>query len=372
MNKFIKILYIITLSDMGGAQAHLYELISNLPTNIAVYIIIGNRGWLSEQLEEMGIRVFIVDDLVRSISISKDIKAAYRIYRLIEKINPDIVHCHSSKAGILGRVAAYLGGVSAVFTAHGWAFTEGVSEKKRVIYRYIELLAGYFTKKIICVSQYDYQLAIDYLPQHKKKLTVIHNGIRYIGVKKHGQDCLSNLRLVMVARFTEQKDHMQVVYAMQKVIADNKKVHLSFIGEGPNMQNVKELVKKLHLESNISFLGQRENVNSLLFNYDVFLLASNWEGFPISILEAMRVGLPVIASDVGGVKEAVVNGKTGWLVPKGDANCLADKIKYCVDNLEKLDKIGLAGHKRFEELFTTKIMIEKVLAVYKNVIESVN
>lgn len=205
----LKIAYIITLPDLGGAQSHVYELMKNIRDmyHVTPVLIIGKKGWLTEKAEDMQIETHIVPDLVREISPIHDFKANIAIQKLLRQIRPDIVHCHSSKAGIIGRWAAKRCHIPAVFTAHGWAFTEGVPENKRKIYRLIEKMAGKWCRKIICVSDYDKELAIREIPELRDKLITVHNCIPDTEHRKiwNDYDEANPLQIITVARFLPPK-----------------------------------------------------------------------------------------------------------------------------------------------------------------------
>lgn len=365
-NKIKKVIYIITLPDVGGAQVHLYELITNLPSNIASYLIVGDEGWLTEKLQKTTCNVFILKSIMREISPINDIRAVVDIQNIIQKIQPDIVHCHSSKAGFVGRIAAKLCGVPAIFTAHGWAFTEGVSQKKQYAYKNIEKMIAKWTRKIICVSEYDRELALKAMPKYKNKLVTIHNGIPIKNIYRQNDD--NRFNLVMIARFSPPKNQQAVIKAFNKLCEEGLKIHLTFVGDGPNFMLVKQLANQLNLSKNIEFLGTRTDIEEILSKQDIFLLISNWEGFPISVLEAMRSGLPVIASDVGGVRESVIDGVNGFLIPREDIDYLVEKIKYFYFNQSQITFMGLQGKKKFEECFTTSVMMKKILKIYDEIL----
>lgn len=366
----VKILYIITLPDLGGAQVHLLALATEMHARgHEAAVAVGREGWLTEKLREADIPFFVVQGLVREISPCKDFRALRELRRLLFDWQPELVHCHSSKAGILGRLAAWLSGIPAVFTAHGWAFTEGVALWKRGIYQGLEAVAGFWARRIICVSEYDRRLGCKLLPMHRKKMMTIYNGIMP-EAPLCAEASKRMLRLVMVARFARPKKQGAALQALARLRAGTEKceVTVDFIGDGAELSQAQALAKELSLHETVRFLGNRTDVRSLLPKYDGFLLLSDWEGFPISILEAMRAGLPVIASDVGGVKEEVLDGRTGFLVPKGDVSALVEKIRYATEHREEFFAMGQEGRRVFSENFTTEQMMEQILQIYREII----
>ena len=143
------------------------------------------------------------------------------------------------------------------------------------------------------------------------------------------------------------------------------KVHVDFVGDGDELVFVRLLAERLSLSDQVRFLGSQRHVENLLPEYDGFLLISRWEGFPISILEAMRAELPVIASDVGGVCEEVLHGTTGLLVQRDSVDDLTEKLRYAAEHREEFRAMGRAGRKRFVEKFTTAKMMERIMSVYE-------
>lgn len=364
--KKLKICYIITLPDLGGAQTYVKIILENSARyNIEPVLMTGREGWLTEQSRQLGIKTVIIKDMVREISPLRDIKAAWVIYNQLKKIKPDLVHCNSSKAGIVGRFAASLAGVPAIFTAHGWAFTDGVESKKRYLYRTIENIAGYMTKQIICVSDYDRQLGIRKLPAHAKKMVTIHNAITDDAPvrdwEKHPLG--KKINCIVVARFSPQKRNIKLLYLLRQMLDMNMNVTMTFIGDGPDLSHAKTEAAKLNLHNAVIFRGARSDVPQLLPRYDVFVLLSNWEGFPISILEAMRAALPVIASDVGGVKEAVEEGKSGWLIDENEKKFI-EVFQRIISNDISLSKSGNEGRILYKNRFTTARMMDRIVQIY--------
>lgn len=367
-----KVCYVITLPDLGGAQSHVYEVMSGMKQyGYEAVLLVGKRGWLTDKAYELGIKTYVIENMVREISPMKDLRAIYEIRNILLQERPSLVHCHSSKAGIVGRLAARLCNIPSVFTAHGWAFTDGVQPGKRFLYRNIENLVGYITDKIICVSEYDLDLGRKYLPAHADKMTAIHNCIPDVipnlvrdweKAQKH-----EFLNCIVVARFSKPKRNIEILYIVRELLDAGKNIKVTFVGDGPDFNKATRVADELQLGESVVFLGARTDVAELLPNFDVFLLLSNWEGFPISIIEAMRAGLPVVASDVGGVEEAVKNGANGYLVDADDTN-LIQIFSRMADGYEDMSCLGTQGRRIYLKYFTVKNMLEKITYVYGNVL----
>lgn len=361
----MKIAYVITrMDELGGPQIHLRDLATRLtPMGHQVHIISGTDGPILHDLTTRGLATcHVLPDMMRAIKPWREPLALYHLYRLLRQIRPDLVSCHSSKAGVLGRAAAFLGGYKCVFTVHGWAFTDNVPRLKRMLYRAIETLMSPFCARILTVSDYDRRIGQHAWVAPARKMVTVHNGMSDIQLPPRGAHT-GPCRLIMVARFAEQKDHRLLIDALATLRHLDWQVDL--VGNG-DTSVVAEQIARLGLSDRVHVLGQRGNaeVTARLSASDIFLLITHWEGFPRSIIEAMRAGLPVIATSVAGVPEAVVDGVTGHLVPHGDAVAVADAITDLVQNHYKRLDLGQAGRARFEQYFTFDHMFAQTCQIY--------
>lgn len=363
----MNVLILITRGDtIGGAQMHVKDIAKKLQDDgHEVTVLFGKKGLFSELLASLGINYCVVDQLVREINIVQDLKALKSIVNKIKSMQPDIIAIHSSKVGIIGRIAAKITATPVVFTAHGWSFTEGVSPKKRMLYRWIEKFGMFFSDKVITVSNYDKQLALKKGVGSDRKIFTIQNGIHDINKSFFSSPEKSPPNIIMVARFQNQKDHLSLIKALHKL--KDLKWNLQLVGEDGGMQqSVKDLVTELKMGERIEFLGSRSDVDELLSNSHIFILTSFWEGLPLSILEAMRAGLPVIVSNVGGVNEAVINGETGFVV--NDFENLVKSLEVLIQSPETREKMGKLGRKRYVRYFTFDQMYDSIYALYQEVI----
>lgn len=364
------ILFIITQAILGGAQVHVRDLSRSLrDLGYNVHVAIGVKGPLIDELESYGITVHIIPSLVRAISPLQDWQTYREIKCLIQSIEPDLVTTHSSKAGIIGRLVSFKNHIPNTFTVHGWAFTEGVSNIRRSLYLIVERMAASWATKIICVSEYDRKLALKHSVGLPEQLVTIHNGIPVLEdteIRRLDND--NKVKIIMVARFSEQKDQQLLLKVASQLSIDSN-FEIVFVGDGPLLYATEELAQKLQISDKVRFLGARTDVPELLKKAHIFVLTSNWEGFPITILEAMRAGLPVITSDVGGCKEAVIDGITGYLIPRGDAEKLKDRLEILIDKPELRQQMGVAGYERFIEKFTFDGMLTKTVKVYEEALQ---
>ncbi|MBO8140920.1 MAG: glycosyltransferase family 4 protein [Firmicutes bacterium] len=364
----MRICYIITRSDtIGGAQIHVRDLAIALRNHgHKVTVLIGQNGVFAQELRTQGIPVISLRYLVRPIQPFTDLKAVMELVKTLEVLRPDLVAAHSSKAGWIARLAAYKLGIPSTFTAHGWAFTEGVQSPLRGLYMLAENVAARIGDRVITVSQYDRELALNLKVVPDSKIVVVHNGIPDIPSSLLARPCHDTAQLVMVARMDVPKDHALLLQALASL--RDCPWRLKLIGDGPFREHYEQLVHRLGIAERVMFLGTRKDVPEHLAQADIFVLASKWEGLPLSILEAMRAGLPVIASDVGGVREAVRDGETGFLIPRSDVNILKARLLTLLRNPDLRLQMGQAGREVYEKNFTLDIMIDKTLNIYESVI----
>jgi glycosyltransferase involved in cell wall biosynthesis len=335
----INILYVITKLELGGAQKQLLSLVRGLDKErFNAYILAAYDGLLIEAAKEIpGLKLIRCRFLERPIRPIKDILALFSIYRFIKNNNIDIVHTHSSKAGILGRLAARAAGTKTIIhTVHGWSFHDYQPAIVFYFYLFLEKLCAYFSSAIIVVSQCDKRRAVRELGGRFDKYKLIRYAINYKEFKNSGEASqtrkefgLSETDLVvgMVACFKPQKaplDFIKLAAIIKKVFPGAKFI---LVGDGVLRKKICALINKLNLKEQIILTGWRNDIDSILSCLDVFVLTSLWEGLPIAVLEAMAVGLPVVATDTGGVSEIVLQGKTGYLVKPRDIEALQDRLK---------------------------------------------
>ena len=361
----MKIAYVITRCDsVGGAQIHVRDLaLESVAQGHEIVVITGQSGEITGRLEAAGVRVRVCPGLLREINPLRDLRAVRELTRIMRDELPDVVSAHSSKAGLIGRLAANRAGIPALFTAHGWAFTPGVPLTRRIAYTLIERLVERFAARIICVSDFDRQLAIA-RGMSPARLVTIHNGMPDILPELRASPAAADpVRLIMVARFDRQKDHETLFRAM----ATLPDVELDLVGDGPGLEADRDLATRLGLSARVRFLGHRADVVPILARAQMFVLSSRWEGFPRSILEAMRAGLPVVASNVGGVEEAVIDGLTGFVVTPGDREEMAERLRDLVRSPKRRAEMGEAGRHRYERMFRFETMFAQTIALQKEV-----
>ena len=366
----MKICYILTRSDaIGGVQIHVKNFSKMMNEKMHdAYILVGEDGPYYKQLISEGHNVFSIKFLRKEINPIYDLLALIELVICLKRIGPEIVSTHSSKAGVLGRLASKLLNIPVIFTAHGWAFTEGVEGFKQFIYARVENLMAKITNKIITVSDYDLNLALQKNITDKHKMQRVHNGMPEISDKLLSNVRTDSLKICMVARFDEQKDHPTLIGALGEIKHLNWEI--DFLGDGPLIDSVKKYAAENGIEDRVNFFGEVADVTPILSESQIFTLISNWEGLPRSIIEAMRSGLPIVASDVAGVNEMVRDGINGYLIPRKDIKTLSERLELVIKDKELRARMAEQSLKEYKKGFTLDKTFENTFALYEETIES--
>ncbi len=349
----MKVLQVVTLSLWGGAQRVALDYAKVLKSQgVDVSIASSPGGRLEKEAMKNDIGFFPLP-FQRGISPLKDTSALFLLKKLIKEGGFSVVHSHSTKAGFLSRLPLVPG--IKIFTVHGWCFTPGTG---REFCRYAEKFLARFTRKITCVSRFDLNLGRQAgIPEDK--LFYLPNGIE--DTEKRAEPEKSQL-VVSVARFSPQKDHFTLLRALAR-LEDTRAL---LVGDGPLLERAKSLARALGIGRRVEFVGEVEDVEEILSRAGLFVLSSKWEGLPLSVIEAMRAGLPVVATDVGGVGELVRHGENGFLVEKGDVEGLMEGIRSLLlqPSLRKI--MGERGRRIYLENYTYGRMKEGLIELYRN------
>lgn len=362
------LVFVITRADtIGGAHIHVKDLAKELTKHgVKVTVMVGGRGPFTRLLADESVSVLSLRQLDRSIKPLRDMLAFRELRAEIRRMNPDLVVLHSSKAGLLGRLATSTLKIPSSFTVHGWSFTEGIGSVRAKVFHAIEAATARFTDKVIVVSSYDKQLARRKRVVGDDRMEVVHNGIHDDPSFRRAIPDRNPVKLIMVARMDHQKDHLVLIETLRNM--KDLEWNLDLVGDGPQRPTIEDRISEVGLSQRVRVLGLRTDVHDLLAQAQVFVLTSHWEGFPLTTLEAMRAGLPVVVSDVGGAAEAIVHGRTGLTVVRNDIGSLSEALRKLITNSELRSTMGFEGRRHFEKHFTFKRMFRKTVKVYKDVL----
>ncbi len=354
--KKIKVLHIITQLDLGGAQKNALNIVRLLDKNrYAIYFVSSNKGLLlKESLRIPGVKTILLSSLRRPINLLADLLTLFRLTLLFKKEHIDLVHTHSSKAGILGRWAAHLAGVPViVHTIHGWSFHNRLNALVNSFYVLLERITARFTNKLVAVSSSDIQKGLNNKIATKDKYALIRYGIardefinRNIDIdrkkKELGVDANSSL-VGMVACLKPQKAPCDFVRIASLVLKQRPQTQFLLVGDGLLRERIEHLRDSFNLKENFILTGWRRDTPEILSCLDILVLTSLWEGAPLVFLEAMCCRLPIVAYDVDGVSEVIENGVNGFLAAPGDLSGMAYRIHNLLEDQELLKKMGRHG-----------------------------
>lgn len=360
-----RVALVITRGDvLGGAQAHVYELARGLrAAGHAVAVFVGGDGVFVEQLRDAGVPVWVVRSLVREVDPRADLRVLLELRTALRAFAPDLISTHTTKAGWVGRVVGRSMGTPVVVTAHGWLMTPGRLEPWQRAAWVAERGLAPLARTVIAVSHYDHAIACEHRVVPLDKLRVVHNALPDVDEGLRVQPREGAPRIICVARFEQPKDPVTLIEALA-LLGEQHPWSCELVGDGSMRAEVEAAIANAGLSERVHLLGERDDVPALLAAADVFVLPTLREGFPISILEAMRAGLPVVASEVGGIAESVVDGKTGALVPPGQARALAEALRPLVVDPSIRRAQGEAGRLRYEQEFSFEPHMRRIWAVY--------
>jgi glycosyltransferase involved in cell wall biosynthesis len=361
----MKIVQLIAVSNyIGGDQAHVIELVSGLMArgHHCIVLLGPSDGIFHERLMRRGIEVQILPSLYKPIHLLRDARAFCELLFALRRIKPDLIAAHTSKAGFLGRSAGRLLGIPSVFTPHGWSIVNRASGRINRGYRILERIAGRLGSSVITVSKNEPVIGRTNRLAPSGNIFAVYNGIADVTSQPDPRE--SNVPIIlMIARFQKQKDHLTLLRALARL--KEYSWHLQLVGGGPLLQEVSSFAGSLGILDRIAFMGERTDTQMLLANADIFVLSSHWEAFPISTVEAMRAGLPVIVSDVGGASEAVIENSTGFVVPRMRDDLMAQSLAILLSDAALRERFGCNGRALYLHKFTLDPMIEATLDVYR-------
>ena len=376
------ICFVITRLVAGGAQKVLLDLIDGLPSDeFDIHLIAGTQTgregslWQECQARLSESHLHPLENLVREPHPIKDCRAYRDLKKLFQRLRPDIVHTHTSKAGILGRMAAHsLRVPTIIHSTHGIIYNPeakipGVSQGCLLkIFLWLEQKVGRYTQALITLSEQETGDALRLHLAAPACVEAISNGIplqKLAEIEREPANWkVPHLRLGIAGRLNTEKGHELLLRCFKRLHQRYPKLSLKIAGDGPLREELEKLCKELGLIDHVFFLGYQNNMAEFLANIDLFVLSSHYEGFGLVLVEAMAAGLPVVATDVGGVREVVMDGKTGILVPSGQEDELAMGIEYIIDHPNLAYDYGQNGRKHAMERFSKEQMLRRHLVHY--------
>ncbi|MBI5374053.1 MAG: glycosyltransferase family 4 protein [Candidatus Schekmanbacteria bacterium] len=390
--KPVKVLHVITRLDRGGSAENTLITVMNLDrgkyTPSLLYgLTLSPDVKYFEKAKESASEFSCIPDLVRKISPLHDLKAFYQIYSFIKKGNYQILHTHSSKAGILGRWAGWLAGVPViVHTPHGHVFYGYYVPLVSKLFVWAEKISALITDRIITLTERGKKEHIRFGVAKPDKFIPIHSGVDIGLIQRTDADKTSqcpkshiSLRETLsmpagaivaasMGRLSRVKGYEYFIKAGIILSKKYDDIYFAIAGEGELRENLEQIIKNAGAAERFKFAGWREDIGNFLNGADIFVLSSLNEGMGKAIVEAMAAGLPVVGTDVGGISEIVVEGETGFIVPPGNAEAIADRIERLYLDKNLRSSMGERGRER-AALYDTHSMVRKVESLYEEVLK---
>jgi glycosyltransferase involved in cell wall biosynthesis len=375
-----KIFYFITKGNFGGAQRYVYDLATGLAKNdFDITVIFGEGEILGKKLSSAGVKTKQIKSLQRDINILAEFQAFWEIWLLLLKERPEVIHLNSSKIGGLGALAGRLAHVpKIIFTVHGLATNEDRPAWQKVLIKISHWLSMIMCHEIITVSDSLKKEIINWYGL-KGKVTPIHNGLtptklfeRSIARREILGKSNEKFWVGTISELHKNKglDYLIESFTMTvRALLGNSlgwSLNLVIIGEGEERSNLEKLIKDKRMDDRIFLVGRIEDARSYLKAFDIFTLTSRTEALPYSILEAGLAGLPVIASEVGGIPELITEAEQGILVPKGNIEEIKKSLLFMIKKKEYRHLAGMNLKHQVQQNFSLKQMLEKTVSLYKN------
>ena len=372
----MKILYIITQGKWGGAQRYVFDCATNLHSSFESSVGIGLKDApqdLQARLKEKNIPYYNLKHLVRPISPLHDVLAIFELAKLYRITQPDVIHLNSSKAGVLGSLAALMyRKAKIVYTVHGWVFKEPLPLWKKTFYHVAEKITASIKDTFITISKTDYDTARNVLGVKQEKLQKIYHGISIPSFVSRAQ-AQASLTAHIPQRPTPEKLWVGTIASLYKTkgidilvkAAALTSAPLEFfvIRDGPEKHTIKQSIKKYKFEQIFHIIPYVEDAAKLLKAFDIFVLPSQKEGFPYALLEAMHAGLPIVATNVGAVPGMIEHKKNGLVIKPQHPPHLAQALEELAESQTDRECYAQSAQERAQQ-FQLQTMIQETEKIY--------
>jgi len=365
-HKIIRICYVIGELSRGGAQRQLYELVQGIDRKRFEPIVVNlsEGGFWSSEIRKLNVK--LIEFPKNSYKMAKLVN----LFRFLKKFKPHIVHTYLFSANFYGRLAAAFAMVPVVIASER-NLTE-IGRGKTAWQMAIDKFLCAVSDAIVCNSHKAADVLINKYCFNRKKVLVVYNGI---DISQHSEKKITtkaeHIVIGTVGRLSHQKNH-RLFLEVAKIISESfDKLDTRFIlvGEGPLRKELEQYAKELGIEENVEFAGEENNVMEILQAMDVFVLTSFYEGMSNALMEAMEVGIPVVATNVGGNEELIQDNMTGFLCPSNDAPSLAEKVIVLLRDKSIAKQMGACGRALIFNRFSADKMIKAYEGIYNRLLE---
>ncbi|MFH1742570.1 MAG: glycosyltransferase family 4 protein [bacterium] len=380
-----KIVRIIARLNIGGPAIHVVLLSAGLDTERYETVLVKGReseteGDMMAFAQQRGVEPVIINRLGRDLNPISDLATLWRVYRLLRRERPDIVHTHTAKAGTLGRIAARLAGVPVVIhTFHGHVLSGYFGPFKTRLFTAIERLLARWSNAIISVSETCRRDLLTLGIADKEKMVTIPLGLELDRFPERVPQRAGQFRkrfgippdapiVSHVARMVPIKRHDVFLRAIPMVLREKPDVRFALVGDGETRPALEDLARDLQLDNRLIWTGFIEEQELIYADMDLLVLTSDNEGLPVAVIEALASARPVIATRVGGVPELITDGVNGYTVEPNNPEQLAEALLKALSNMDRLREMGRAGQQKVLERYNHRRLIHDVDELYQKLL----
>lgn len=376
------VLQLITKLEIGGAQKHTIHTVEKLDkTKFNVFLVSSKDGPLNDYVRILHDVTFIeLSELRREISLFNDIKVIFKLVKILKECKIDIIHTNSSKAGIVGRIAAKIARIPVIIhTIHGFGFHDYQPRILKQFYVTLERFTSQYTDQLIAVSSFTIKKGLAYKIGTEDKYITIHSGIvieAFSNVKVQRESLKESLGIRddetvigCVGNFKPQKNPLDFVKMANIVVEEFPKTKYLLIGDGELRKEIQELIEEYQLQEYVILTGWRDDIPELMTIIDILVLPSLWEGLPQVFPQAMASGKPIVAINVDGAPEAIEHEVTGYLVNPNDYKKLAFYVQKLVGNPDLAKQMGMKGKDKVYPAFCVNKMVADISILYDEMIK---
>jgi glycosyltransferase involved in cell wall biosynthesis len=382
----VRVLLVITGLAAGGATNVVLDIARHLSDHpgFTIDLLTGppppGRTDVTDIAYALGIKTRVIPSLINKLDPITNLRAVAEIRKIIVEGRYEVVHTHSSVAGVVGRLAALTAGTPVILHhVHGWPPYHKMSAGTQMLYLTLERLCAKFTTRVIAVSGADIKKGLAYRICREDKFSLIYNGVDLDKFCQSADDypIRQQLRIDpqcklvgMVGRLDQQKNPLDFIRAAAIVAKNYSNVQFLMIGDGNLRGECERLISELHLTHKVHLLGYRSDVARIMPILTIVAMTSLWEGLPLAFLEAMCAGKPIVAYDVDGVSDVVIDWETGFLVPPCQPEKLAERLLYLLENDSQRHEMGRVAQQRSAN-FSVQRMVGQVESLYKDLCSAV-